>query len=215
QEEIKFAISMAQDSHALYYNKKAMPHPDFKVNDMVWLNRKFIKTQRPSSKLDHQRLGPFKILEKIGTRAYKLELPTTMAQIHPVFHVSLLEKDIPNDIEGRVTPPPLPILVNNEEEYEVEEILNSRIRNNQLQYLIHWKGYSIADRSWTPAEDINSRRLLAKFHTDYPKKPGMQEFKLRYPDTPLPYTEDSGTLPYKGRYCHDPSLSYKNDVNIY
>ena len=193
QEEIQLSMSIAQESYALYYDRHATQQPDFNIGDKVRLNKKYIKTQRPSEKLDHQRLGPFEIVEKIGTRAYKLDLPAGMNKIHPVFHVSLLSKDIPNEIEGRIPPPPPPIIVENQEEYEVEDVVDSRIKYNQLQYLVHWKGYSIADRSWIPAQDINSRRTLAHFHTKYPNKPGTKEFKLCYPNTLLLYHEEDGT----------------------
>jgi len=58
--------------------------------DMVlWLPQN-IKTTRPSKKLDYKKIGPFKILAKIGTSAYKLAIPPSMA-IHNTFHISLLE----------------------------------------------------------------------------------------------------------------------------
>jgi hypothetical protein len=62
-------------------------------------------------------------------------------KIHPVFHVSLLEPVATDPIPGQVPPPVPPIIVDNEEEYEVEEILDFRRRRNQLQYLVKWTGY--------------------------------------------------------------------------
>ena len=55
---------------------------DYKVGDMMFLNSKNIKTQRPLKKLDEKMLRPFKIVKKVG-RAFQLELPRTML-IHNV-----------------------------------------------------------------------------------------------------------------------------------
>ena len=54
----------------------------------VMLNAKNIHTKRPSKKLSPKLYGPFKVLEKKGSRAYKLEI-SPRCKIHPVFHVSL------------------------------------------------------------------------------------------------------------------------------
>jgi hypothetical protein len=57
---------------------------------MVWLQRKYIKTTHPLNKLDFKLICPYSILEKIGSKAYKLDLPPSV-KIHPVFYISLLE----------------------------------------------------------------------------------------------------------------------------
>jgi hypothetical protein len=57
-----------------------------------------------------------------------------------------------------------PELIENEEEYKVEEILNSRRKHYQLQYLIKWKGYSAAHNSWEPKRNIHAKDLIEKFH---------------------------------------------------
>ena len=105
--------------------------------------RKNIQTKRPSSKLDHKKLGPFKIKKVVGPVNYQLDLPKTM-NIHSVFHISLLEKAPPGA-------PPAPIteilLVNPNAEYEVQEILNHRLYRGSVQYLIRWKGYSQTEDS--------------------------------------------------------------------
>jgi len=77
---------MSQAEHA---NKARHPDPVLTPGNRVWLRRKHIWTTRPLDKLDHKQIGPYTILEKVGSRAYKLDLPATI-RIHPVFHISLL-----------------------------------------------------------------------------------------------------------------------------
>jgi hypothetical protein len=93
-------------------------------------------------------------------------------RIHDVFHVSLLEPHKQSQIPGRVSPPPPPIILDAQPEYEVEQILDSRRRRRRLEYLVKWKGYPISDNSWEPATNVaNSPQLLDEFHSDYPAKP--------------------------------------------
>jgi hypothetical protein len=55
---------------AIYYNRKHGSAPDLKKGEKVWLLRRNIKTKRPSQKLDHQKLRPFVIKEKLGPVNY-------------------------------------------------------------------------------------------------------------------------------------------------
>jgi hypothetical protein len=73
-----------------WYDKHALEAPEYKLGDEVMLDRRNIQTKRPMNKLDHKKFGPFKVLEIVGKRAYKLQLPQNMG-IHAVFHTSLLE----------------------------------------------------------------------------------------------------------------------------
>ena len=66
------------------------------------------------------------IAAEINSVAFQLNLPASM-KIHDVFHVSLLEKYVPNIIPGRYVEPPPPVVVEGELEYEVDEVLDSRI----------------------------------------------------------------------------------------
>jgi Chromo (CHRromatin Organisation MOdifier) domain len=64
------------------------------------------------------------------------------------------------------------VLVNNEEEYEAEEILDSRFVRSALKYLVRWKGYPISEATWEPTKHLkNSPSLVQQFHTKYPAKP--------------------------------------------
>ncbi|MFN7685988.1 MAG: chromo domain-containing protein [Oligoflexia bacterium] len=94
-------------------------------------------------------------------------------RIHPVFHVSLLEKYFANKLPGRVVPPPPPLVVDGSEEFEVEKILDSRMFRGRLQYLVKWKGYSVKDNTWQSPDDCsNAPDLVAAFHASHPTKPG-------------------------------------------
>jgi hypothetical protein len=152
---------------ARYHDRSHKPR-EYAVGDRVWLAGKNIRTVRPSKKLDHKYHGPFLITEAVGKQAYRLALPPSL-RIHPVFHVSLLESC--HNREGSATPPPEPIQVDGEEEYEVEAILDSRRRYRALQYLVRWKGYSENHNSWLPASDVHASELIQQFHRDYPLRP--------------------------------------------
>jgi hypothetical protein len=65
-EEAKSAIAKVKDKYAMYYNRQREPALVFKPGDRVWLDGSDIATNRPSSKLSHQRLGPFVIKACIG-----------------------------------------------------------------------------------------------------------------------------------------------------
>lgn len=77
-------------------------------------------------KLQHCFIGPYKIIKTIGAVAYELELPA-MTRMHPVFHVSLLQKKNPMDEEVnriQLRPPIYKIYSNGDQEYKVEQIVD-------------------------------------------------------------------------------------------
>jgi hypothetical protein len=167
----------AQAKYKESYDAKTKDPPLFKVGDLVWLSRKHISTNRPSSKLDYKRLGPFKILEVVGEAksAYKLELPVQM-RIHPVFHVSLLTPYKANTIPGRQQAPAPPVVIDGNEEWEVEKILDSRIHYRKLQYYVDWKGYTPADRTWEPAEHLShAPKLIEEYHRQFSQRPAPKD----------------------------------------
>ena len=90
----------------------------------MWLLASNITSQRPNKKLDHKQYGPFSVLERIGSHAYRLALPETM-KIHDVFHVSLLKKYVPNP--GHILDLDDNVIVNHKEIWvEQEQILKIR-----------------------------------------------------------------------------------------
>ena len=58
------------------YDQHRKPYSNLKSGDMVWFIPRNVKTTRPSKKLDYKKMGAFKIIKKVGTSSYKLDLPT-------------------------------------------------------------------------------------------------------------------------------------------
>ena len=91
-------------------------------------------------------------------------------RIHPVFHVSLLAHAANDPLPGQHSPPAPAVIVDGEEEWEVERILDSRYYYNHLQYLTKWKGYDAP--TWQPVEDMeHASDAVLDFHRLYPEKP--------------------------------------------
>ena len=152
-------------------NRRRRQAPTLLPGAKVWLLRRHIQTIRPSSKLDVRRLGPFSVIGPVGTSSYRLDLPRGM-QIHPVFHVSLLEPHVANTFPGRIQPHPHPIQVDGFPEFEVREILDSKILRRKILYFVDWVGYDISDRSWEPVANLsNAQVAIADFHAKYPDSP--------------------------------------------
>ena len=102
-----------------------------------------------------------------------------MRAIHPVFHVSMLEPSTPNSIPEHIQPPPPPVLIDGEPEYEISEILDSKLDNRRhvckLLYLVKWSRYEGTDEeaSWLPANELaHATDIVSNFHLKYPTKPG-------------------------------------------
>jgi hypothetical protein len=115
-----------------YYNKYYNIKPILKKKDKIYLIRRNIQTKQPNTKLDHKKLGLFKIKRVAGLVNYELVLLKTM-NIHPVFHISLLEL-----ILLGVLPAPVTEIepVNPNAEYKVEEILDYKRVRNYIKYLV-------------------------------------------------------------------------------
>ena len=82
---------------------------------------------KEARKLIDRFVGPFRVMERIGKTAYRLDLKGKFKSIHNIFHVSQLKKHITG---GSSTTPPEPIQVEGEEYFEVEALLQHKSRGN-------------------------------------------------------------------------------------
>jgi hypothetical protein len=107
----------------------------------------------------------------INNIAVQLQLPKNL-HIHPVFHISLLKPKNPDAVSVNTPTRPDPIIIDDQPEFVVEAILDSKLVRNTIRYLVHWKGYDNSERTWEPLRSLtNCDRLLSEFHQANPTKP--------------------------------------------
>ena len=147
--------------------------PKYLPGDSVMLSPKNIRTSRPKEKWSDKYIGPYKVIKEVcpGSEAYLLDLPKSI-KIHPVFHTSLLVPHIPNVIPNREQPPPPPLMIEGENEYEIEKILDSKMSRNRLKFLVRWKGYTAAADEWIDEGYLeHSEELIAEFNKHKTTRP--------------------------------------------
>jgi hypothetical protein len=163
-------IERAQERQRTQANKHRR-EVDFGVGDLVYVTTRNWKLDRPSRKLSDQSSGPYKILAKEG-HAYRLELSDSI-KVHPVFSPDKLRRAAKSaPLTGQIADPALPMEVNDQQEWEVDEIVDVRLRYRKLQYKAKWIGIE-HDDDWYPAGDFkNAPEKLMAFHKRYPELPG-------------------------------------------
>ena len=177
--ELKDQIAEAQKQYQVPADRRRLAAPAFNIGESAFVKAKFFRTTRPSKKLSEKNLGPYEIIARPGTHSVTLRLPQSMRAVHPVFHVSQIEPAHPNSIPNRVQPPPPPVEIDGDVEYEVSEILDSKYNRRrrvcQLLYLVRWDGYegTAEESDWLLASELNNAPdIVNHFHETYPARPG-------------------------------------------
>ncbi|KAH9845311.1 gag/polymerase/env polyprotein [Teratosphaeria destructans] len=109
--------------------------PHSSTGDLVLLSSKNLKLSQPSRKMSAKFIGPFAVKEPVGRQAYRLRLLVSY-RIHDVFHVSLLKPFEKRDGEPLTNIAVPEIAPDGEELWEVERILDKRVRKGKREYLL-------------------------------------------------------------------------------
>jgi len=134
------ALHEAHDDMKHFADQTCAHVPDYKVGDQVWLSTKNLNINQPSRKLTKRQIGPYTITHVVSPNAIVLKLPPSFKIDVPI-NVSWLHPYKTPTIPGQQIMLQSPVEVEGEEEYVVEEILDSCIRHNKLEFLVKWEGY--------------------------------------------------------------------------
>jgi hypothetical protein len=171
QKDTEQSLAKAAEDMKKFYDRHHGATPKFEIGQKVLLDNADLSINRPSRKLAEKRSGPFPIIEKIGTHAYKLALPSQWKNVHPVFHVSKLEEYREDPKHPNFIQPP-PDIIEGEPEWEVEAVLDSKFAYGRLKYLVKWLGWPTSENSWQDENDLeHSKELVTEFHKSHPGAP--------------------------------------------
>ena len=160
-------LEQAQQRQAHFANQHRR-EIELQVGDKVWLSTRDLPLRYRAPKLDQKFIGPYEVVKRVGEVSYELELPESI-RIHRVFHISKLRKhkDGHDEWPDRVDESrPAPEIVDDEEEFEVDAILDKRMQawkdprtpsaraKMHAQYLVAWKGYPAHERTWEWASEL-------------------------------------------------------------
>jgi hypothetical protein len=155
------AVKSHQETYA---NKRHQPL-EFEVGDHVYLRvspMKGVKRFRVKGKLVPHYIGPFPILEKCGTVAYKLDLPPSLARVYDIFRVSELKKCLkaPMDVAlPEVTPLEADLSYTEHLINLLDQKDHVRRHKTTKFFKIQWIHYIEEEATWESKDFLHSRHL--------------------------------------------------------
>jgi hypothetical protein len=158
--KLKENLAQAQARMKKYADLKRSERT-LELGDMVYIKMQPYRMAafgiRQAIKLTSKFYGPFRVTERVGKLAYRLQLPDGV-KIHPVFHVSQLKKHLGDKV---VPEPGLPLITEDGRiKMEPHQVLQTRSlpRSGVLvtQWLIEWTNLPPADASWEDANFIKT-----------------------------------------------------------
>ncbi len=143
---------------------------DYKIESKMFLNERNIVTARSFKKLDDKMLDSFTNLDFINS-SYKLKLSESM-HVHDVFHSDLLCSAVNDFLPDQKNELSGSIVINDEDEWKIDDILNFRQYRRRLQYKVKWNDYD-NDLNWYNADDdefMNAQKIVDDFYIQYSNK---------------------------------------------
>ncbi|KAJ9189065.1 hypothetical protein P3X46_000398 [Hevea brasiliensis] len=136
---------------------------EFAVGDYVFLKvspMKGVMRFGKKCKLAPRYIGPFEVTDRVGAVAYQLELPPNLSHVHPVFHISMLRKYIPDP--SHVLQPDVIELKENltfeEQPVAIVDYQVRQLRSKQIPMIkVLWRSQSVEECTWESERDMRSK----------------------------------------------------------
>lgn len=206
-DQLQALARQAQQKYEDNANTRRSDAPKFREGDLVYVDTRNMKTNRPIKKLDDKWAGPFEVLQ-CYPRACRVKLPKGV-RLFPVFHTALLQrKDAVRGLPGQNAINEMEsrhvrgrVLERDDdgveaERWEFSDILDSHDDEGRgkITYKVKWKHQR---PSWQPADDLRGQETaIIRFHKKFPAKPGPPEWAKQTsttgnePAIPDPVRED-------------------------
>ncbi|GMI67905.1 hypothetical protein HRI_000459800 [Hibiscus trionum] len=157
---LKFHLQRAQDRMKSQADRKRK-ECEYLVGDWVFLKLQPYRQQsvsaRSGQKLASRWFGPFRIIERIGAVAYKLDLPAN-SKVHPVFHVSQLKKRVGSekiqeewpiiDADGSISKEPLRV---------IDRRIGRKGNRAVTEVLVEWSNSFPEDATWESLHELKQQ----------------------------------------------------------
>ena len=179
-EQCEINTTKAQEAQKKQADKHRREHEQLVEGDLVLLSTKNLHFIGRAPKLIPERIGPFRITKVLGKLNYTIQLPSYLDRTHNTFHISMLSKYKSSDSfpsrPNKITQPPA-VLVDEEEHWEVEQVLKHRMKGKTLQLLTHWKGYNKDSASWEDARNFkNCINIIKQYESNAKVKLNLPTF---------------------------------------
>ncbi|KAL7160677.1 hypothetical protein ABFS83_01G113100 [Erythranthe nasuta] len=160
-QQLKRLLKEAQDKMKTYADQNRSERA-FEEGDLVYLKLKPYKQRNLRKihlwKLTPKYCGPFSVVKRVGSVAYKLQLPSD-SKVHPVFHVSQLKKHVLAHARVAAVLPPLDeqnqfLLI---PEGVLDRKMIKKINTAVVQWLVKWAHLPTEEATWENAEEMGKK----------------------------------------------------------
>jgi len=164
---LRKTLQEAQASQTKYAGGKEVL---FRVGEKIWRPKQHFRTTRLLVKLDRKRTRPYTLSKVINNDGYKLDFSYTIWK-HTVFHIPLLDR-YTSLTSGDPPSGPQRKIVEDSDEWEVDQILDCKRRYRKFRYLVQWAGHNDVWTRRKPAVDLGyTQEFVKEFHLEHPDKP--------------------------------------------
>ncbi len=129
----------------------------------MWLNVKNIWIKKFFKKLEVRKYKSYKILKCLSRQVYHLKL-SSKTRIHSIFNVSLLKSFcLKEKKSNELLMKDFELKKKVYDSWKIDDILNSCIQNDQLQYLLSWKNFEASENIWKSSNCLDNCKILLRF----------------------------------------------------